>query len=382
MKLPIYLDYAATTPVDPQVSEKMLRYLTLDGVFANAGSSHQLGRTAKDAVEQARFQVANAIHAEPNEIIWTSGATESINLALKGAAQLYQRKGKHIVTVKTEHPAVLDTCQQLEKEGFVVSYLTPKANGLVDLQMLQAALRDDTILVSVMAVNNEIGVKQDLESIAKITSARDILLHVDAAQAIGKMSLDLCHTPIDLMSLSAHKIYGPKGIGALYIRRKPRVRVAAQMHGGGQEQGMRSGTLPTHQIVGMGEAYAIAIEKMPHELKKITDLKQQFLQGVTRLNNVFINGDIEQSVPHIINIGFKNVTATTLISALPELAISVGSACHSKGIEPSYVLRALGLTREDAACAVRFSFGRFTTQAEIDFAVKHIVNAVKSVILT
>jgi len=372
MKLPIYLDYAATTPVDPRVAEKMLQYLTLDGVFANASSTHAFGQTAKKAVDEARMQVANAIQAEPSEIVWTSGATEADNLALKGAAQLYQRKGKHIVTVKTEHPAVLDSCQQLEKKGFTVTYLTPKPNGLLNLDILQAALREDTILVSVMAVNNEIGVIQDIDAIANITAARDILLHVDAAQSIGKVTLDVQKTPVDLISMCAHKVYGPKGIGALYMRRKPRVRVAAEIHGGGQEQGMRSGTLPTHQIVAMGEAFDLAVNAMPAELKKIADFKQRFWQGISRLGGVTLNGDMEHAVPHILNVRFAGLKAASLIQALPELAISSGSACHAKGVEPSYVLRALGLSAEDAQSSLRFSFGRFTTSDEIDFAVQRI----------
>jgi cysteine desulfurase len=374
MNLPIYLDYAATTPVDPRVAEKMLHYLTADGIYANAASTHVLGQAAKQAIDEARQQVAKAIHAGPAEIIWTSGATEANNLALKGAAQLYQRKGRHIVTLKTEHPAVLDTCQYLEKSGFFVSYLTPESNGLLNIEKFQAALRDDTILVSIMAVNNELGVIQDLDAIAKITSAREILLHVDAAQAIGKITIDIQKTPIDLLSMCAHKVYGPKGIGALYVRRKPRVRVAPEIHGGGQEQGMRSGTLPTHQIVGMGEAFLLAINNQSRELIKITALKQRFWQGLSQFLGVELNGDFTHTVPHILNVRFPEIKAEKFMQALPSLALSSGSACHAKGIEPSYVLRAIGLNSEEAHCSVRFSFGRFTTEKEIDFALQEILS--------
>ncbi len=371
MKTPIYLDYAATTPVDPRVRDKMLHYLTMDGVFANAASTHAFGQAAKKAVEDARQQVADAIYAEPDEIIWTSGATESDNLALKGAANLYQRKGRHIITLKTEHPAVLDSCQQLEKEGYQVTYLSPEANGLLDLEKLQAALQDDTILVSVMLVNNEIGVIQDIDAIANMTRDRDILLHVDAAQGIGKVPLDVKKTPVDLISMCAHKIYGPKGIGALYVRRKPRARVAAQIHGGGQEQGMRSGTLATHQLVGMGEAFSLAIESMARESTRIARLKQLFWQGISTLH-VTMNGDLEHTVPHILNVRFAGKKAETMLHALPELALSAGSAC-AKGVEPSYVLRALGLSFAEAQSSLRFSFGRFTTEEEIHYAVKQVV---------
>ncbi len=372
MKLPIYLDYAATTPVDPRVADKMLRYLTMDGVFANSASGHAFGQAAKQAAEEAREQVAGAINAEPSEIIWTSGATESDNLALKGAATLYQRKGKHIITLKTEHPAVLDTCQQLEKEGYQVTYLTPETNGLLALEKLQAALRDDTILVSVMLVNNEIGVIQDIDAIANLTRSRDILLHVDAAQAIGKVPFNVQETPVDLLSMSAHKIYGPKGVGALYVRRKPRVRVAAQLHGGGQEQGMRSGTLPIHQLVGMGEAFSLAITELSEETKRIADLKQQFWQGISRQGNVALNSDFQNTVPHILNVRFAGKKSETMMQSLPDLAISAGSACHAKGVEPSYVLRALGLSSVEAHSSLRFSFGRFTTEEEIQFAITKI----------
>lgn len=369
MKTPIYLDYAATTPVDPRVAETMLQYLTPTGKFGNPSSAHLFGKQAKDAIENAREQVANLIHAETSEIIWTSGATEANNLALKGAAKLYQAKGKHIVTIKTEHPSVLDVCQQLEKEGFVLTYLAPEKNGLLDIEKLRAAIRDDTILVSVMHVNNEIGVIQDLQSIANLTSSRGILLHVDAAQSAGKIPIDVQSIPVDLMSFCAHKIYGPKGIGALYLRKKPRVRVAAQIHGGGQEGGMRSGTLATHQIVGMGEAFHLAKLEMQTDYDKFVLLRDLFWQGIQDLNHVAANSDFKCSVPNIINIRFEGIKAETLMNQLPELAFSSGSACNAKGVEPSYVLRALGQSDVIAACGVRFSFGRFTTQEEVMAAV-------------
>ncbi len=371
MTQPIYLDYAATTPVDPKVAAKMVQYLTLDGGFGNPTSAHTFGKTAKTAVDTARAQVADLIHADPQDIIWTSGATEANNLALKGAATLYQAKGKHIITVKTEHPSVLDTCQQLEKQGFVVTYLTPTSNGLVDVSELLSALRADTILVSMMHVNNETGVIQDIEKIAAITAHHGILFHVDAAQSAGKIPLNVGAAPIDLLSLSAHKLYGPKGIGALYIRRKPRVRVAAQIHGGGHEQGMRSGTLPTHQIVGMGEAFAIAKQMMPSEQQKIRLLRDRFLQGINKYN-ITITGDIAKTYPGILNLRFHGMRAQTLLDALPNIALSVGAACLSKGIEPSYVLRALGQTVEEAHGGIRISFGRFTTEMDVDRAIEEM----------
>jgi len=373
MKTPIYLDYAATTPVDPRVAEKMMQYLTPTGVFGNASSSHVFGLSAKKAVDEARDEVAQVIHAHAEEIIWTSGATEADNLALKGAANLYQRKGKHIITLKTEHSAVLDCCQQLEKDGFFVTYLTPESNGLLNIENLQKAFRDDTILVSVMQVNNEMGVIQDIEAIAYCTSERGILLHVDAAQSIGKIQLNVQQMPIDLISLSAHKVYGPKGIGALYVRRKPRVRVAAQMHGGGHEQGMRSGTLPVHQIVGMGEAFVLSDSFFTEEQKRINEFKRYFYQELHTKVDARVNGDLEKSVPHILNLRFPGKNANELMQAMPDIAVSAGSACHTKGTEPSYVLRALGLSAEEAACSLRFSFGRFTTKEEIDYAVEKIV---------
>lgn len=379
MKLPIYLDYAATTPVDPRVVGHMLHYLTPTGHFGNPASPHTYGHAAKQAADHARAQVAELINADPAEIIWTSGATEANNLALKGVASLYQQKGKHIVTMKTEHPSVLDCCQQLEKQGFTVTYLAPEPNGLLDLNKFTQALRPDTILASIMHINNELGVIQDIEAIAKITSTRGILFHVDAAQSAGKIPLDLNRTPIDLVSLCAHKIYGPKGIGALYLRRKPRVRVAPLIHGGGQEQGMRSGTLPLHQIVAMGEAFALAQQLMKTEHTFLSQLRDRFLQGLDRIT-ILIHGDLARSYPGIVNFSFPGIPAKTLMKMLPELAFSVGSACHSKGVEASYVLRALGLTEEQAQCAMRFSFGRFTTIEEIDFVVERLMSGVESLV--
>lgn len=369
---PIYLDYAATTPVDPRVATKMAQFLTSDGSFGNSASTHVFGLAAKAAVDTARLQVADLIQATPQEIVWTSGATEANNLALKGAAQLYQAKGKHIVTVKTEHPSVLDTCQHLEKLGFTVTYLTPRTNGLVDIAELEAALRPDTIMVSVMHVNNETGVIQDIKTIADVTSSRGMLLHVDAAQSAGKIPLNVCSIPVDLVSLSAHKIYGPKGIGALYIRRKPRVRVAAQIDGGGHEQGMRSGTLATHQIVGMGEAFHIAKQEMQSDALKIRLLRDRFLQEIQARHPVRINGGLSEIYPGILNISFPDIKAKALLHKLPHVAFSAGSACLSKGIEPSYVLRAMGQTSEQAHEGVRVSFGRFTTEIDVYQAIMQI----------
>jgi cysteine desulfurase len=374
MQQPIYLDYAATTPMDPRVTEKMLPFLSAETHFGNPASmSHHFGRTAKIAVETAREEVAELIHAEPSEIIWTSGATEAINLALKGAAQLYQRKGKHIVTMKTEHKAVLDSCEQLEKEGFSVTYLAPLSNGLLDLEKFKAALRPDTIAASIMYVNNETGVIQDLEALANITAEREILLHVDAAQATGKLQIDLTKTPIDLLAFCAHKIYGPKGVGALYVRRKPRVRVAPQIHGGGQEQGMRSGTLAPHQIVGMSTALNIAKNEMQKDYQHLHALRARFLEKISSLKNLSYNGDIDHCYPGILNVGFAGMKSEDFMHYLPELAVSAGSACQSKGIEPSHVLRAMGLTAEQAHTGIRFSFGRFTTTENIDYAAEKIL---------
>ncbi|HEB56745.1 MAG TPA: IscS subfamily cysteine desulfurase [Gammaproteobacteria bacterium] len=373
MKTPIYFDYSATTPVDPRVAKKMCRCLTADGVFGNPASrSHQFGWEADAAVEQARKDVAALVNADPREIVWTSGATESDNLAIKGAAHFYQKKGKHIITSKTEHKAVLDSCRQLEREGFEVTYMDPEANGLIDLDKLKAHFRDDTILVSIMHVNNEIGVIQDIRAIGELTREHKIIFHVDAAQSAGKAPIDLQNMKVDLMSFSAHKIYGPKGIGALYVRRKPRVRLEAQMHGGGHERGMRSGTLATHQIVGMGEAFRLAGEEMAADNERVRMLRDRLLAGLKDIEEVYINGDMEQRIPHNLNISFNFVEGESLIMALKDLAVSSGSACTSASLEPSYVLRALGRNDELAHSSLRFSMGRFTTEEEIDFAIEKI----------
>ncbi|MCY3853623.1 MAG: IscS subfamily cysteine desulfurase [Gammaproteobacteria bacterium] len=378
MNLPIYLDYSATTPVDPRVADEMRRFLTPDGEFGNPASrSHSFGWHAEEAVDEARKQVAALIGADPREIVWTSGGTESDNLAIKGAAHFYQKKGKHIVTVKTEHKAVLDTCRQLEREGFEVTYLAPQADGLLDLAELEASLRDDTVLVSVMHVNNEIGVVQDIGAIGKMTRERGIILHVDAAQGAGKIPINVHEMQIDLMTLSAHKIYGPKGIGALYICRKPRVRLEAQMHGGGHERGLRSGTLPTHQIVGMGEAFRIAREEMAEEAARIRALRDRLWDGLNKMEEVYLNGDLEQRVPGNLNVSFNFVEGESLIMALKDVAVSSGSACTSASLEPSYVLRALGRNDELAHSSLRFTIGRFTTEEEIDYTVSLIEQAVQ-----
>jgi cysteine desulfurase len=366
---PIYLDYAATTPVDPRVVQKMVPYLYEQ--FGNPASrSHAFGWAAEEAVEIAREQVAALIGADPREIAWTSGATESNNLAIKGAAQFHQGKGRHLITLKTEHKAVLDTMRELERAGFEVSYLDVQADGLLDIEVLKAALRPDTILVSVMFVNNEIGVVQDIPAIGALCRERGILFHVDAAQASGKVAIDLGRLPVDLLSLSAHKTYGPKGIGALYVRRKPRVRIEAQMHGGGHERGMRSGTLPTHQIVGMGEAYRLARESMAAENERTLVLRNRLLAGLQVIPEVRVNGDLERRVPHNLNVSFEFVEGESLLMGMKGIAVSSGSACTSASLEPSYVLRALGLSDEVAHSSVRFSIGRFTTEDEIDAAVE------------
>ena len=371
MKLPIYMDYSATTPVDPRVAEVMCSYLTPEGKFGNPASrSHQFGWDADDAVEAARSNVAALLNADPKEIVWTSGATESDNLVIKGVAQFYRKRGKHIVTCKTEHKAVLDTCRQLEREGFDVTYLNPEPNGLIDLKKLEAALRDDTILVSIMHVNNEIGVIQDIAAIGELTRARQILLHVDAAQSAGKVPIDTAAMKIDLISLSAHKIYGPKGIGALYVRRKPRVRLEAQMHGGGHERGMRSGTLATHQIVGMGEAFRIARDEMDRDNARILGLRNRLWTGLSDMEEVYLNGALEQRVAGNLNVSFAYVEGESLIMALKEIAVSSGSACTSSSLEPSYVLRALGREDELAHSSIRFTIGRFTTEEEIDYVIE------------
>jgi cysteine desulfurase len=370
-KLPIYLDYSATTPVDPRVAEKMIPWLTEH--FGNPASrSHAYGWEAEEAVENARKEVAALVNCDPKEIVWTSGATESNNLALKGAAHFYQAKGRHIVTVKTEHKAVLDTVRELERQGFEATYLDPGPDGLVDPAKFEAALRPDTVLASVMLVNNEIGVIQPIARFGETCRAKGVIFHVDAAQATGKVPVDLATLKVDLMSFSAHKTYGPKGIGALYVRRKPRVRLEAQMHGGGHEKGFRSGTLPTHQIVGMGEAFRLARVEMATENERIRMLRDRLLAGVRDMEEVYVNGDLEHRVPHNLNVSFNFVEGESLIMGMKELAVSSGSACTSASLEPSYVLRALGRNDELAHSSIRFTIGRWTTEAEIDFAVKLI----------
>ena len=365
---PIYLDYAATTPVDPRVVQVMVPYLY--ELFGNPASrSHAYGWAAEEAVEIAREHVAALIGADPREIVWTSGATESNNLAIKGVAQFHKGKGRHLVTLKTEHKAVLDTMRELERDGFSVTYLDVQDDGLLDPAALRAALRPDTILVSVMAVNNEIGVVQDLAAIGTLCRSKGILFHVDAAQASGKVPIDLNTLPVDLMSLSAHKTYGPKGIGALYVRRKPRVRIEAQTHGGGHERGMRSGTLPTHQIVGMGEAYRLAKEHMASENRRIAALRDRLLAGLQAIPEMRVNGSLAQRVPHNLNVSFPFVEGESLLMGMKGIAVSSGSACTSASLEPSYVLRALGLPDEVAHSSIRFSIGRFTTEAEVDAAI-------------
>jgi cysteine desulfurase len=373
VKLPIYLDYSATTPVDPRVAERMCRFLTPDGDFGNPASrSHAFGWRAEEAVEEARANVAALVNCDPKEIVWTSGATESDNLALKGAAHFYQKKGRHLVTVKTEHKAVLDSCRQLEREGFEVTYLDPEPTGLVDLDKFRAALRKDTIVASVMHVNNEIGIIQDIDRIGRICREQGVIFHVDAAQSTGKVPIDLERLPVDLMSFSAHKTYGPKGIGALYVRRKPRIRLEAQMHGGGHERGMRSGTLPVHQCVGMGEAFRIAREEMATEGERVRGLRDRLWQGLSDMEAVYLNGDLERRVAGNLNVSFNFVEGESLIMALRDMAVSSGSACTSASLEPSYVLRALGREDELAHSSIRFSIGRFTTQEEIDYVVAKV----------
>ncbi len=365
------MDYSATTPVDKRVAERMARYLTMEGDFGNPASrSHYYGWQAEKAVDKARAQVASLVGADPREIVWTSGATESDNLAIKGIAHFYHKRGKHIITLKTEHKAVLDTCRQLEREGFEVTYLEPLSNGLLDINVFKDAIREDTILASIMHVNNEIGVIQDIQSIGDVCREHKIFFHVDAAQSAGKIPIDLTSLPVDLMSFSAHKIYGPKGIGALYVSRKPRVRLEAQIHGGGHERGMRSGTLATHQIVGMGEAFAIAKKEMLEEGKKIKQLRERLLEGFSDMEEVIINGDIEQRVPGNLNISFNYVEGESLMMAISDIAVSSGSACTSASLEPSYVLRALGLSDELAHSSIRFSIGRYTTEKDVDDTIK------------
>jgi len=368
MKKPIYLDYSATTPVDPRVAAKMIPYLTEH--FGNPASrSHSFGWETEKAVEEARAEVAKLVNCDPKELVWTSGATESINLALKGAARFYKDKGKHLITVKTEHKATLDTMRELERDGFEVTYLDVKPDGLIDLDVLKAALRPDTILVSVMYVNNEIGVVQDIPAIGEICRGRGIIFHVDSAQASGKLPVDLAALKVDLMSFSAHKTYGPKGVGALFVRRKPRVRIEAQMHGGGHERGMRSGTLPTHQIVGMGEAFRLARLEMATDNERIRALRDKLYAGLTKIDEVYVNGDMERRVPHNLNVSFNFVEGESLIMAIKDVAVSSGSACTSASLEPSYVLRALGRNDELAHSSIRFTVGRFTTEGEIGYTV-------------
>ncbi len=377
MQLPIYLDYSATTPVDPRVAQKMSECLTLEANFGNPASrSHLFGWKAEESVETARRQVADLINCDPREIVWTSGATEADNLAIKGAAHFYSKKGKHIITSKIEHKAVLDSCRQLEREGFEITFLEPAATGIITPEQVAAAIRPDTILVSLMHVNNEIGVINDIEAIGKVTREKQVIFHVDAAQSTGKLDIDLDKMQVDLMSLTAHKIYGPKGIGALYVRRKPRVRIEPQMHGGGHERGMRSGTLPTHQIVGMGEAYRIAKEEMHAENARILALRDRLLNGLKDIEEVYVNGDLEHRVAHNLNISFNFVEGESLMMALRDLAVSSGSACTSASLEPSYVLRAIGLNDELAHSSLRISLGRFTKESDIDYAIGKIHEAV------
>ncbi|HEK1007846.1 TPA: IscS subfamily cysteine desulfurase [Pseudomonas putida] len=377
MKLPIYLDYSATTPVDPRVAQKMADCLLVDGNFGNPASrSHVFGWKAEEAVENGRRQVAELINADPREIVWTSGATESDNLALKGVAHFYQTKGKHIITSKIEHKAVLDTARQLEREGFEVTYLEPGTDGIVTPAQVEAALRDDTILVSLMHVNNEVGSINDIAAIGELTRSRGVLFHVDAAQSAGKVEIDLQKLKVDLMSFSAHKVYGPKGIGALYVSRKPRVRLEAIIHGGGHERGMRSGTLPTHQIVGMGEAFAIAKQEMAAENVRIKALSDRFFKQVSDLEELYVNGSSTARVPHNLNLSFNYVEGESLLMSLKDIAVSSGSACTSASLEPSYVLRALGRNDELAHSSIRFSFGRFTSEEEVDYAAQKVCEAV------
>lgn len=377
MKLPIYFDYAATTPADPRVAQKMVDYLTVDGVFGNPASrSHAFGWKAEEAVELARKQVAELVNCDPREIVWTSGATEADNLAIKGAVHFYSKKGKHIISSRIEHKAVLDPCRQLEREGFEVTYLDPDKDGIIHPEAVAEAIREDTILVSIMHVNNEIGVINDIAAIGEITRSKNILFHVDAAQSTGKVAIDLETMKVDLMSFSGHKSYGPKGIGALFVRRKPRVRLEALIHGGGHERGMRSGTLPTHQIVGMGEAFRIAREEMADEQANLLKLRNRFWDQIKDMEEIYVNGSFEQRVAGNLNVSFNFVEGESLIMALKDLAVSSGSACTSASLEPSYVLRALGLSDELAHSSIRFSFGRFSTEEEIDYAAQKVRTAV------
>ncbi|MBT5229903.1 MAG: IscS subfamily cysteine desulfurase [Methylococcales bacterium] len=378
MQLPIYLDYSATTPCDPRVAEKMAECLTLEGNFGNPASrSHTFGWKADEEIDKARQYVADLVNANPKEIVWTSGATESDNLAIKGAAHFYKTRGNHLITCKTEHKAVLDSMRQLEREGFEVTYLDPEANGLIDIEKIKAAIRPETTLISIMHVNNEIGVIQDIAAIGELARANKIIFHVDAAQSAGKVDIDLSTLKVDLMSFSAHKIYGPKGIGALYVRRKPRIRIEAQMHGGGHERGMRSGTLATHQIVGMGEAFRIAKAEMHEDNARIVKLRDRLYDGVKDMEEVYLNGDLEQRVSGNMNISFNFVEGESLIMALKDLAVSSGSACTSSSLEPSYVLRAIGRNDELAHSSIRFTFGRYSTMEEVEFVISVMHEKVK-----
>ena len=377
MKLPIYLDYASTTPVDPRVATKMQKCLSLDGNFGNPASrSHGYGWKAEEAVEEARSHIAKLVNCDQREIVWTSGATESDNLAIKGAARFYKERGNHIITSKIEHKAVLDSCRQLEREGFEVSYLTPNNKGMILPEEVFKTITDQTILVSLMHVNNEIGVINDIQSIGKITREKGIIFHVDAAQSTGKLPIDLSSANVDLMSFCAHKTYGPKGIGALYASRRPRVRLEAQIHGGGHERGMRSGTLPTHQIVGMGEAFRLALEEMDSDNERIKDLRDRFWKGLEDVEEVYLNGDIDRRAPGFLNVSFNFVEGESLIMALKDIAVSSGSACTSASLEPSYVLRALGLKDELAHSSIRFALGRFTTKDEVDYTINLVKDSV------
>jgi len=378
IKKPIYLDYASTTPIDKRVADKMFEYMTMDGMYGNPASrSHSFGWDADEAVSQSRKHIADLINADPREIVWTSGATESDNLAIKGAAHFYKKKGKHIITLKTEHKAVLDACRQLEREGFEVTYMEPMSSGLLDFKELESEIREDTVLISIMHVNNEIGVIQDIEKIGELCRSKNIIFHVDAAQSAGKIEIDLQKTKVDLMSFSAHKIYGPKGIGALYVRRKPRVRLEAQIHGGGHERGLRSGTLPTHQIVGMGEAFRIAKEEMNKDFENISKLRNRLWNGVKDMEEVYLNGDFENRYPGIMNISFNYVEGESLIMATKDIAVSSGSACTSASLEPSFVLRAIGRSDELAHSSLRMSIGRFTTEEDIDATIETVKIAVE-----
>ena len=377
INLPIYMDYASTTPVDPRVAQKISDHLTLDGNFGNPASrSHKFGWKAEEAVEEARSHVANLVNCDPIEIVWTSGATEADNLAIKGIANFYQSKGKHIITSKIEHKAVLDPCRQLERDGFEVTYLEPNEGGLITPESVLNAIREDTVLISIMHINNELGTVNDLSSIGKIAREHEVFFHVDAAQSTGKVEINLDELPVDLMSFSAHKTYGPKGIGALFVRRKPRVRIEAQIHGGGHERGMRSGTLPTHQIVGMGEAFRIAKDEMDNDKNRIKFLHDHFYESISNIEEIYVNGDMENKVCNILNISFAYVEGESLIMALKDIAVSSGSACTSASLEPSYVLRALGRKDELASSSIRFSFGRFTTQEDVNYTLTLINHAV------